>query len=151
METNFHYPAEYYDEDYTIGIPERGDIAFYKKYAAQQPGPVLELACGTGRLLLPIAQLGIECYGLDSDRQMLAICERKIQTASLRNVNLRFASMDDFEYDQKFSLIYVAFRSFQHLLHVSQQLKCLQLVRKHLKEDGIFIMDVFAPNLDRLA
>ena len=68
METNFHYPAEYYDEDYTIGIPDRGDILFYLKYARQQGSPVLELACGTGRILVPVAQTGIECYGLISGR-----------------------------------------------------------------------------------
>lgn len=151
METNFTYPAEYYDEDYTIGIPHRGDIPFYKKYALQQGGPVLELACGTGRLLMPIAQEGIECYGLDTNREMLGVCETKVRTLNLRNVHLTFASMAEFEYDQKFSMIYCAFRSFQHLLKTEEQLRCLDLVRKHLRDDGIFIVDVFAPNIEKLA
>jgi cyclopropane fatty-acyl-phospholipid synthase-like methyltransferase len=151
MEANFSYPSEYYDEDYTIGLPDRGDIPFYRKHALQQGGPILELASGTGRLLIPIAQSGIECYGLDTDRPMLGICETKIRALGLQQVHLQYASMDDFHYDKRFSLIYCAFRSFQHLLKVEQQIRCLDLVRKHLKDDGLFIMDVFAPNIERLA
>jgi SAM-dependent methyltransferase len=151
MQSNFHYPAEYYDEDTTYGIPDRGDISFYKKYAQQQGSPVLELACGTGRILIPIAQTGTECYGLDSDREMLAICERKVRALELNNTQLQVASMDDFHYDVKFSLIYIPFRSFQHLLTLEQQLRCLQLIRDHLKDDGLFVLDVFAPNIDRIA
>lgn len=151
MEASFHYPAEYYDEDYTSGIPDRGDIAFYKKYAQQQGSPILELACGTGRILIPIAQTGTECYGLDSDREMLAMCETKAQTLDLNNIHLQVASMDDFHYDQEFSYIYIPFRSFQHLLNVEQQMQCLQLVRDHLRDDGIFILDVFAPNIGKIS
>jgi cyclopropane fatty-acyl-phospholipid synthase-like methyltransferase len=151
METNFSYPAEYYDEDYSLGVPDRGDIAFYRKYAVQQGPPVLELGCGTGRILIPIAQSGIECYGLDMSREMLGICETKVRTLQLKNVRLQFSSMDDFSYDQQFSMIYIPFRSFQHLLTTDQQIRCLELVRQHLRDDGIFIVDVFAPNIERLA
>ena len=151
MEANFHYPAEYYDEDYTIGVPSRNDIEFYKQLALQQGSPVLELGCGTGRILIPIAQAGIECYGLDMNREMLAICETKARTLNLRNIRLQYASMDNFRYDRQFSLIYIPFRSFQHLLTSEAQLKCLQLVREHLAENGTFILDVFAPNIERIA
>lgn len=151
METNFHYPAEYYDEDYTIGIPSRADIQFYRKHARQSGSPVLELGCGTGRILIPIAEEGLECYGLDMSRDMLSICESKVRDLKLNNVHLRYSSMVDFRYDQTFGLIYIPFRSFQHLLKVEEQLSCLQSVRDHLKNDGLFILDVFAPNVDRLA
>ena len=151
MEANFHYPAEYYDEDYTIGIPLRGDVEFYKKYALQMGSPILELGCGTGRILIPIAQEGIESHGLDMSREMLGICETKVRALSLKNVRLKCSSMDQFEYDEKFSMIYIPFRSFQHLLSTEQQMKCLELVRNHLKDDGLFILDVFAPNISKLA
>jgi ubiquinone/menaquinone biosynthesis C-methylase UbiE len=147
---SFHYPAEYYDEDYTKGIPERGDIAFYRKYAERQGSPILELGCGTGRILIPIAQTGIECYGLDMNRDMLGICETKVRAFGLTNVRLQSASMDQFEYDQKFSMIYIPFRSFQHLLDPEAEMRCLRLIRNHLKPDGLFILDVFAPNMERL-
>lgn len=151
MQSTFHYPAEYYDEDYTSGVPDRGDIAFYKKHAQQQGSPILELACGTGRILIPIAQTGTECFGLDSDREMLAMCETKVRALHLNNTHLQVASMDDFHYDQKFSYIYIPFRSFQHLLNTEQQLRCLHLVREHLAENGLFVLDVFAPNIEKIA
>jgi SAM-dependent methyltransferase len=151
MEPNFHYPAEYYDEDYSSGIPDRGDIPFYKKYALQMGSPVLELGCGTGRILIPIAQAGIESHGLDMNREMLGICETKVRALNLSNVRLKYSSMDQFDYEEKFSLIYIPFRSFQHLLSVDEQIRCLQLVRSHLKDDGLFILDVFAPNISKLA
>lgn len=151
MEANFHYPAEYYDEDYSSGIPDRGDIPFYKKYAVKMGSPVLELGCGTGRILIPIAQEGIESHGLDMSREMLGICETKARALNLSNVRLKLSSMDQFEYDEKFALIYIPFRSFQHLLTAEEQIRCLQLVRKHLRDDGLFILDVFAPNLSKLS
>ena len=96
MEANFHYPAEYYDEDYTVGIPSRGDIAFYKRHALQMGSPILELGCGTGRILIPIAQEGVESHGLDMSREMLGICETKERTLNLKNVRLKCSSMDQF-------------------------------------------------------
>lgn len=150
MEANFHYPAEYYDEDYTSGVPSRGDIEFYQRHAAEKGSPVLELGCGTGRILIPIAQSGIDCSGLDMSREMLAVCEKKAHDLELRNVRLDCASMDDFHYDRKFNLIYIPFRSFQHLLTTESQMRCLQLVREHLNDGGKFILDVFAPNIERL-
>jgi SAM-dependent methyltransferase len=151
MEANFHYPAEYYDEDYTFGMPSRGDIEFYKKYAMQAQSPVLELGCGTGRILIPIAQEGIESFGLDMSREMLGVCETKARNLALKNVHLKCSSMDEFDYSERFSLIYIPFRSFQHLLTTEEQIRCLSLVHKHLKDDGLFIMDVFAPNISKLA
>lgn len=151
MEANFHYPAEYYDEDYTVGIPHRKDIPFYSKYAAESGGPVLELGCGTGRILIPIAQSGIECYGLDMSSEMLEVCDEKIRKLGLSNVHTKRSSMDNFHYDRTFRMIYIPFRSFQHLRNTRQQVKCLQLVHEHLDDDGLFIMDVFSPNIEKLA
>ncbi len=150
MELNFHYPAEYYDEDYTTGV-NRQDIEFYRRHAVAQGSPVLELACGTGRILVPVAREGLECYGLDMNRDMLAVCEEKVRALDVKNVHLKWASMDDFQYDLKFAMIYIPFRSFQHLLTVESQLRCLELVREHLKDDGLFVLDVFAPNIARIA
>jgi ubiquinone/menaquinone biosynthesis C-methylase UbiE len=151
MEAYFSYPAEYYDEDYTVGVPDRGDIAFYKKYAVQKSSPILELGCGTGRILIPIAQTGIECYGLDFNREMLGVCETKARALDLKNVHLQVASMENFRYDKQFSLIYIPFRSFQHLLSTEDEIRCLQLAHEHLRQDGLLILDVFAPKIDRIA
>ncbi|NIO00161.1 MAG: class I SAM-dependent methyltransferase, partial [Anaerolineae bacterium] len=56
--------AEYYDHDH-VGGPMTEDIPFYIGYAEETGGPILELACGTGRVLIPIAEAGFKVHGLD--------------------------------------------------------------------------------------
>ena len=126
-----------------------GDVEFYRALARKAGGPVLELGCGIGRVLLPIARDGIACTGLDSSDAMLEELTRKSPPDNLRLVP---GAMEDFDLgSDRFSLIYSAFRSLQHLLTVEDQLSCLQAVRRHLAPGGLFAFDVFAPKLERIA
>jgi len=126
-----------------------GDVDFYRGLAREAAGAVLELGCGTGRVLLPIARDGIACTGLDSSRSMLAELRRKRPPANLR---LMTGAMQDFDLaPDRFALIFSAFRGFQHLLTVEDQLSCLGAVRRHLAPGGLFALDVFAPKLERIA
>lgn len=126
-----------------------GDAAFYRSLARKTGGPVLELGCGSGRVLLPIARAGIECAGLDPSRTMLARLRKNDPPSNLRLVQAR---MQDFDLPgERFALVYSAFRAFQHLLTVEDQLSCLAAVRRRLAPGGTFALDVFAPKLDRIA
>jgi len=126
-----------------------GDVGFYRELAREAGGRVLELGCGTGRVLLSIARDGIACTGLDSSEEMLEEFRRKGPPENLR---LARGSMQDFDLgSERFDLIFSAFRSFQHLLTVQDQLACLRAVRRHLAPGGLFAFDVFAPNLERIA
>ena len=141
--------AALYDAASTRLRASSGDAAFYLALARRARGPVLELGCGSGRVLLPIAREGIACTGLDSSRAMLARLARQGRPKDLRLVRGR---MQDFDLPGKrFALIYSAFRAFQHLLTVEEQLSCLAAVRRHLAPGGLFAFDVFAPKLDRIA
>ncbi|HKF45694.1 MAG TPA: class I SAM-dependent methyltransferase [Thermoanaerobaculia bacterium] len=126
-----------------------GDAAFYLSLAKKTGGPVLELGCGSGRVLLPIARAGLECVGLDASSAMLARLKRNGPPSNLSVVRGR---MQDFDLPGKrFALVYCAFRAFQHLLIVEDELSCLAAVRRHLAPGGTFALDVFAPKLDRIA
>jgi SAM-dependent methyltransferase len=126
-----------------------GDAAFYLSLARKAGGPVLELGCGSGRVLLPIARAGIECTGLDPSRAMLARLSKNDPPSNLKLVRAR---MQDFDLPgERFSLVYSAFRAFQHLLTVEDELSCLAAVGRHLAPKGVFALDVFAPKLDRIA
>ncbi|HUW81880.1 MAG TPA: class I SAM-dependent methyltransferase [Phycisphaerae bacterium] len=151
-------PDEYTDlaatYDLTPPYLDRTDLQFYLDYARQSRGPVLELGCGTGRICVPIAAEGIDVVGLDLSPAMLAICRRKLDAQpdrTRRRVRLLRADMADFVLRQRFGLIVVPFRAFQHLLEAEQQLACLRCVRRHLRPDGRFILDVFDPNYRMLA
>lgn len=141
--------ARNYDTEYAVIRDPSGDRGFYAALAREAGGPVLELGCGTGRVLLPIAREGIPCVGLDPSRDMLDALRAKRPPANLELVK---ASMTDFDIDARpFRLIFAAFRVFQHLCTVEEQLAALACVRRHLAPSGLFAFDVFAPHLARTA
>jgi SAM-dependent methyltransferase len=67
-------------EFYAYGVPtaERQDVAFFVERAQEAGGPVLEIGCGTGRVLIPTAQAGLEIVGLDASARMLAVCQAQL-------------------------------------------------------------------------
>jgi SAM-dependent methyltransferase len=141
--------ARYYDAAYAGNAQLEGDEEFYRALAREGAGPVLELGCGTGRLLLSIAAEGYPCTGLDLSQAMLDALRAKSPPPTLRLVR---APMQDFDLgSDRFTLIYSAFRAFQHLYTVEDQLDCLACVRRHLAPGGIFAFDVFSPRLDKIA
>jgi SAM-dependent methyltransferase len=141
--------SRYYDAVYESLRGGSGDIEFYRRLARESGGPVLELGCGTGRVLLPIARDGIACVGLDQSAGMSEVVRRKNPPPNLRVALGRMQSFD--LGGERFRLIFSAFRSFQHLYTVEDQLACLTRVRRHLAPDAVFAFDVFAPNLERIA
>jgi SAM-dependent methyltransferase len=140
--------ARYYDAAYAT-LPDLGaDAGFYRALARQTGGPVLELGCGTGRVLAGIAADGHACTGLDASPEMLAVARRRLPA----EVALVQGDMRDFALPgPRFALVCSAFRAFQHLVSVDDQLRCLARVREHLAPGGCFAFDVFAPRLQRLA
>ena len=141
--------AEYYDYDHVFTI----DIPFYMDYAHRYGSPILELACGTGRVLTPLAEAGFEVYGVDFSENMLAVCRRKIDEKHLADrIHLKLSDMASFELPRKdFTMAYIPVRSFMHLYTQEDQISCLQRVYKHLRPGGIFIIDIYAPDYNKLA
>ncbi|MCD4786246.1 MAG: class I SAM-dependent methyltransferase [Candidatus Eremiobacteraeota bacterium] len=143
--------AEYYD--YVPVYENRKDIDFYKKYARDSEGEILEMGCGTGRILIPIARAGRNITGLDLSDYMLERCKEKVKKESgevQRRIKLVKRDMSDFDLSKKFNLIIIPFRAFQHLLSIEDQLKCLECVDKHLNDNGKLIIDFFQVNMSFL-
>lgn len=141
--------ARNYDGLYAVVRDPSGDADFYRALARESGGPVLELGCGTGRVLLPIARDGIPCVGVDASPEMLRIFRDKAPPPNLTLVEGRMQTFDLGE--QRFRLITCPFRAFSHLLDVADQLAALARIRHHLAPGGAFALDVFDPKLDRLA
>lgn len=141
--------AEYYDQDHATAA----DIPFYLDHARECGSPILELACGTGRVLIPLAEAGHELHGVDSSENMLAVCRRKVQEMGLSDqVHLTNADMAAFELAQRgFALCYVPVRSFMHLFTQEEQLACLRRAYEHLHPGGRFIVDLYAPDFRLLS
>jgi len=137
--------ARNYDALYGVMRDPSGDAAFYRGLAQEIGGPVLELGCGTGRVLLPIGALGIPCVGVDASPAMLAALRAKNPPPNVELVEGRMESVD--LGDRRFRLVTSPFRAFLHLLDVPSQLAALANVRRHLAPGGAFAFDVFDPKL----
>ena len=128
----------------------RDDTAFWETMAAAADGgPVLELGCGTGRVLVPLARAGVEITGLDLSAEMLERCRARIagEPAEVRErVQLVAADMTTFDLGRRFGSIICPFAGFQQLLTVDQQLACLERCRVHLLPRGRLVLDL--PNPD---
>jgi ubiquinone/menaquinone biosynthesis C-methylase UbiE len=130
--------ARTYDPVYGIVRDPSGDVAFYVEQAKDSGGPVLELGCGTGRVLIPTARLGLSCVGLDASAEMLAVLREKNPPENLELVNGRMEAFDLGE--RRFRLVTAPFRATQHLLDVDAQLSALENVRRHLAPGGAFVL-----------
>ena len=130
---------------------ERADGEFYVTEARACGGRVLELGCGTGRILLPIARAGVAITGIDLAQPMLDELNRKLagEPPAVRGrVTTLLGDIHTFRLEERYRLITTPFRSFQHLLRVEQQIACLERVREHLAPGGRFILDLFHPDHD---
>ena len=141
------YNSRYYDQYFT-GVP--GDVDYYLGCARNTDRGVLELGCGTGRILVPIASAGIEIWGLDVDPHLLDITRDKLARVpgGREDCRLTGADMSSFEFDRKFGLIIVPYRTFQHLLSPADQHDALAAVREHLIPGGELAFNIFDPQME---
>lgn len=136
--------AAVYDAIYA----DRADIGFWLAMADASPGPLLEIGCGTGRVLLELARAGHEVAGLDLSRAMIerARAKLRVEAAETRGrVRLVVADMTAFELDRRFATVISPFGGFHHLRTVEQQLACLDRCRTHLEPRGTLVLDLFNP------
>jgi SAM-dependent methyltransferase len=129
-----------------------GDVDFYLDSARLYGAPILEIGAGTGRVLIPLADAGHEIVGLDISTEMLGMAAEKLAARPdlAGRVQLVEGDMTDFDLDQRFSLVIVAARSFQHLLTPSEQRKALHCIHRHLAPGGHLVLDLFDPYFELL-
>lgn len=150
--TEYRFTAEFYD--HVVPYRERQDVAFFVEMAQASGGPVLEVGCGTGRVLIPTARAGFEITGLDLSPSMLAICRASLAAepeAVQARAQLVEADMRAFDLGREFALITIPFRPFQHLTSVEDQIACLTTLRRHLAPGGRLVLDLFNPSIPYLA
>src|SRR3990170_2116036 len=129
-----------------------GDVDFYLELAREADAAghaVLELACGTGRVAIPIAREGVRVVGLDRSPAMLGRAREK--SAGMSTVRWVEGDMRDFSLAERFGLALIPFRSFQHLLTVADQLSCLASIYRHLVPGGRLALHIFNPDIARIA
>ena len=119
----------------------RDDLPFWTEFVRSGDGPFLDLACGTGRVLVPLLAAGLDGDGLDASATMLARCKAKVQAAGKRAFLLH-GDMREFAMPRRYARVFCAFNAWAHLLDPESQLASLRCVREHLLEDGAFAFDL---------
>ena len=149
---SYRITARHYDHAYAVK-PDLVDIPFYVELARETGGPVLELACGTGRVLLPTARAGIQIHGVDSSTPMLNILKANLEREPKEvfdRVTVFPADMRTFRGQQKYRLVTIPFRPMQHMHTLQDQIAALRTAAWHLNQDGMLAFDVFYPKYDLL-
>ncbi len=139
-------------DSYSTGLD--GDEAFYVEEAARADGPVLEIACGTGRIMIPIAESGVSIVGLDLAPAMLEVARRK--TAALpdetrRRIEIVDGDMRTFSLERRFPLAIIPYRAFLHMMTDDDQRRALTRIREHLTDRGRLVFNVFDPSIELIA
>jgi SAM-dependent methyltransferase len=122
-------------------------LDFYVALAREANGPVLDVACGTGRILLPCLQAGVDIEGVDLFEPMLKTLRAKATALGL-TPRLHQADMSGFSLSRRFRLIMIPFNAFIHNMTQEAQIRCLQRCREHLLPDGKLTFDTFFPSVE---
>ncbi|SFJ55420.1 Methyltransferase domain-containing protein [Paenibacillus sp. UNC496MF] len=122
---------------------------FYLDLAAQQGGTILDVACGTGRFTIPLAERGFEITGVDITPEMLEAAKQKAERLGVY-VNWVHSDARQFELGRKFRFIFTTGNSFQHFLDRESVDGLLSTIHRHLDQDGVFAFETRNPILSRL-
>ena len=145
--------AQVYDLVYQS---ETEDLEYWKTLAleyAGREGIALELACGTLRVALPVAQAGVRVVGVDHSPWMLRVAKKKLDRAMpevQERVGLLEGDIRTLQLEQQFNFIYLPFNTLLVFRTVEDQLAVFDTVRRHLAPGGVFAFDIFMPDLRRL-
>lgn len=126
------------------------DMQFYLMEGKNSGGPVLEIGCGTGRVLLRLLANGIEAAGIDLSPHMLEVLKRKAAAMGL-SPEVHVADMTDFDLGRTFALIIVPYRNFLELKNTAQRKKALGCFFRHLRKGGHLIIHGYNPSEGELA
>jgi SAM-dependent methyltransferase len=139
--------------DFVPVYASRADVGLYVDEARASGANVLEVGCGTGRILIPTARAGVTIEGLDQSAHMLAQCAAKLEREPAEvsgRVRLHEADARDFNLGKTFALVTAPFRVIQHQITIDDQLRFLGSVKRHLRPGGRFVFDVFNPSFAAL-
>lgn len=142
--------AEYYD--LLHGTLDE-DLPMWQTLTQMIAGPILEVGCGTGRLLLPLAETGHRLTGIDLSAVALSAARAKLEATGLdKQVTLCQADMRDFKLpDQMFAVALMPLNTLMHCHTIDEQLSTLKAIHNHLQPAGQLIIDLFYPDPTMLA
>jgi SAM-dependent methyltransferase len=145
--------ADFYDAEYADSPMLQRDVPFFLRSLGKRPRSVLELASGTGRAAIPIAQAGHRVVGVDIDADMVERARQKRDGCGLTKRRLELMTGDamSLRLARKFDWVAILFNTFFNFATLDQQDRVLATIRHHLKPKGRVYLDVFFPNIELLS
>lgn len=143
---------QFYAQTYDDSVPDWPcEIDFYRALAAKvksHRGTVLEIACGTGRVAIRLAQDGVNVVGLDLSPQMIEVVRQK--SAGSANVRWVEGDMRSFQLEETFDLALIPGHAFQNLNLPQDQVACLECIRRHLNPGGVLVVHLDHMNVENV-
>ncbi len=135
-----HYDVLYRDKDY--GAETSFLENAFRQYSASPVRSVLDLGCGTGGHVIQLGSRGYAVVGIDASEQMISVARSK---ASERMADIAFHVMDmrDFQLEAQFDAAICMFAALGYLTETEDVLRSLNNIRRHLREDGLLVLDVW--------
>jgi len=130
--------GELYAADHPVAKP--AEYEWLAAVAEQEGNPICELACGHGRLSLPLAQLGFTVVGMDRSTKLIELATQAVlqEPESVQAcVSFAVGDLRQFDLGQKFRYIFIFFGGFFHLHHAEERLACLRCASSHLLPEGL--------------
>ena len=120
------------------------DLRMYRRLAAQYKGDILDVGCGTGRVLIHLAQAGCQVHGIDSDAAMLARLARKLERMPHLQDHISYAHADALRYagEREFALILLSYNALMHFQEQEDQIALLRQLRRWLADEGRLVIDL---------
>ncbi|HHZ4597819.1 class I SAM-dependent DNA methyltransferase [Legionella pneumophila] len=130
-------------EVYDLSKPNAPQDAysFYRSYAAEAKGSILEPMCGTGRFILPLAAEGFDVHGFDASQPMLERLHAKASSTNLKP-KVWHGFIEDLNQSNKYSLIFIPSGSFCLITQKADIQKALKTIYQHLEDKGLFVFEV---------
>ena len=150
MEKDYFYDSyrlvEFYDDMYSHTF----DFPFWNSYAAKSKR-IMEIACGTGRITIPLLKAGHHITGLDYSPEMLSILQKKVTGTEYEHLlTLIQGDMREFQTEDKFDAIFITANSLNHIETNEDLLKTFSTIKSNLTDDGYLIFDILNPKPEYL-
>ncbi len=133
--------ARFYDAE---NADKTDDLQLYSELAEENKGDILDVGCGTGRVLIHLAQQGHQVHGIDNDRAMLDRLERNLEQTALLDdkISAIHADVLKHEYQSRFALILLTYNVMMHFHEQDRQIALLSKLRRWLADDGLLVIDL---------
>lgn len=141
MSAFYEIIARYYDAEVGDKVD---DLQLYSELAEQYGDPIFDVGCGTGRVLLHLAQEGYQAHGIDDSQQMLDRLDNKLNALPHLKPNVTATQGDVLQLtsDTNYKLVLLTYNALMHFHEQATQIQLLERLHGILANDGLLVIDL---------